>query len=92
MTAWDRGLYGTIIGMDIISTTQNQPTIVVVGATPIGATSVAQLVYEWIDCNNTAYNQILLCISPELQTTLDNTHKAAVAWIILRNKFESHNL
>ena len=31
------------------------------------------LVDEWNDRNNSTYNQILLCISPELQTTINNT-------------------
>ena len=38
-----------------------------------------------------AYNQLLLCISPELQTAIDDTDEVAKAWSILIKKFESHN-
>ena len=53
--------------------------------------SLAQLDDEWHDRNNAAYNQILLCISPELQTAIDETDKASEAWSILTRKFESHD-
>ena len=36
-------------------------------------------------------NQILLCISPELQTAIINTDEAVIAWKILTRKFESTN-
>ena len=35
------------------------------------------------------YNQLLLCISPELHTAIDATDVAANAWTILIGKFES---
>lgn len=50
-----------------------------------------QLEEEWWDKNNAAYNQILLCISPELETVIDGADQAAVAWKILVNKYESHD-
>ena len=55
-----------------------------------GNTPLTQLV-EWRNKNNVAYNQILLCISPELQTAVDDTDEASRAWGILINKYESHN-
>ena len=75
-TARDRGLYATITGKDTL---------------PILPTPTSQLSDEWNDRNNVAYNQILLCISPELQTAIDDTEYAAEAWRILTNKFESHD-
>ena len=47
-----------------------------------------QLINKWDDRNNIAYNQILLCISPELQTAIDDTEVVAEAWRILTNKFK----
>ena len=46
---------------------------------------------EWHDRNNSAYNQILLCVSPELQTAIDDTDIAHESWNILLGKFESHD-
>ena len=43
----------------------------------IGTTPLTQLIDEWTDRNNTAYIQILLCISPELQTAIDATDVAS---------------
>ena len=50
---------------------------------------LTQLIDEWTDHNDMAYNQILLCISPELQTAIDTTDVASYAWKILLKKFES---
>jgi len=72
-TVRDRGLYATIIGTDIAPTT----------------TAMTALTNEWNDRNNSSYNQILLCISPELQTAIDDTDVANEAWKILIKKFES---
>jgi gag-polypeptide of LTR copia-type len=47
------------------------------------------LIDEWDDRNNAAYNQLLLCVSPEQQTAINITEKAAEAWRILTGKFES---
>jgi len=44
---------------------------------------------EWNNKNNSSSNQILLCISSELQTAIDNTNVANEAWKILIKKFES---
>ena len=59
--------------------------------TVTGNTPLTQLVEEWHDKNNAAYNQILLCISPQLQTSIDDTDEANKAWEILVNKYESHD-
>ena len=55
----------------------------------INSVPLTQLIDEWTDRNNSAYNQLLLCISPELQTTIDATDIANVAWTLLTKKFES---
>ena len=65
-TARDRGLYATITGADILRTAQTQLVAAAAGAT----VTLAQLIDEWTDRNNTAYNQSLLCISSELQTVI----------------------
>jgi gag-polypeptide of LTR copia-type/Pol polyprotein, beta-barrel domain len=54
----------------------------------IGDTLLMKLIEEWKDHNNTAYNQILLCISPEQQTAIDITDNAANSWKILMDKFK----
>ena len=88
-TARDRGLYTNILDKDILPMATN-PNIVTVGGIPcIGTIPLAQLINKWTDHNNTTYNQILLCISPELQTTIDNTDVVSVAWKMLIKKFES---
>jgi gag-polypeptide of LTR copia-type len=58
----------------------------------VGDTLLTKLIEEWKDHNNAAYNQILLCISPEQQTAIDDTDVAAEAWTILVGKFESKDL
>ena len=88
-TARDRGLYATIIGTDLLPTTQNQTTAIVAGVTVVGTNPLAQLMDEWHDRNNATYNQILLCISSELQTAIDDTDVAANAWDNLIRKFKS---
>ena len=75
-----------IIGRDIMPTELNTSSI------STGNTPIAQLINEWDNRNNIAYNQILLCISPELQMAIDDTEEAAEAWQILTNKFESNDL
>ena len=86
-TARDRGLYANITGMDTLPTAQTQLAAIAARVT----VTLAQLVDKWTDRNNTAYNQILLCISSELQTAINGTDVAATAWSILVRKFESHN-
>ena len=54
----------------------------------VSSIPLSQLKDEWYDSNNVAYNQILLCITPELQTAIDNTNIASKVWYILINKYE----
>ena len=91
-TAHDRGLYGTILGTDLLPTVQDITSTTPEGIQHIRNISLAQGVEEWHDRNNTAYNQLLLTISPEFQTAIDATDQAAAAWTILRNEFESRDL
>ena len=49
----------------------------------------SQLIDEWTDRNDSPYNQLLLCISPEIHTAIDATDIANVAWTLLTKKFES---
>ena len=88
-TARDRGLYGIITRMDLIPRSTNPAAITTENVTCIGAILLTQLIDEWNDRNNSAYNQILLCISPELQMAIDDTNQAKVAWDIIIRKFES---
>ena len=89
--ARDRGLYTTILGTDILPT-HSDPNFTTINDIPhIGKIPLLQLVDEWHDRNNTAYNQVLLCISLELQTAINDTDEAAIAWKILTRKFELTN-
>ena len=88
-TARDRGLYATILGSDILPSPDNQIITMTENIPHIGTIPLSQLVDEWNDRNNVAYNQILLCITPELQTAIDDTDIASEAWKILTGKFES---
>ena len=90
-TSRDRGLYSTITGIDTLPSASAAHITVVAGVEHIGTISVAQLDEEWHDRNNAAYNQILLCITPELQTAIDETDRASEAWNILTRKFESRD-
>lgn len=87
--ARDRGLYSTILGTDILPSPTNQTVIMTNNIPHVGITPLSQLVDEWNDRNNVAYNQILLCITPKLQTTIDDTNVASEAWNVLTGKFES---
>ena len=89
--ARDRGLYGIIPGTDLIPRNTNPAATITDNVTYIGETPLAQLIDEWNDRNNTAYNQILLCISPELQTAINDTNQAKTALDIIIKKFESTN-
>jgi hypothetical protein len=88
-TAQDRGLYATVLSTDLIPVTTNTSVITTGGVAYIGATPLSQLIDEWNDRNNTAYNQIMPCISPELQTAIDDMDQAKDAWKIIIGKFES---
>jgi CHAD domain-containing protein len=81
-TARDRELYKIITGADPYPKATNLQTTVT-------STTLPQLQEEWDDRNNVAYSQILLCISPELQTAIENTEKCEEAWKILTKTFES---
>ena len=88
-TARDRGLYGIITGTDLIPRETSPTATVTDDIVYIGMIPLTQLIDEWNDRNNSAYNQILLCISPELQTAIDDTDQAKTAWDIIVRKFES---
>src|SRR3979490_13947 len=55
-------------------------------------TPLDQLQDEWKFRNNSTYNQLLLCISLELQTKIEDTERASEAWKILVDRFESTDL
>ena len=55
----------------------------------VSSIPLSQLKDKWYNRNNIAYNQILLCITPELQTVINDTNIASKAWYILVNKYES---
>jgi gag-polypeptide of LTR copia-type len=71
-TARDRVLYATVLGSDLIPVITD-PTVTMTASGPyIGTFPLAQLTDEWNDRNNTVYNQIIVCISPEIQMALDD--------------------
>ena len=90
-TAKLRGIYETIIGTDIMPSEISEPAKSTDTSSPSIPTSHARLISMWKDRNNVSYNQILLCISPELQTAIDKTDVTSIAWAILVKKFESKN-
>ena len=90
-TARDRGLYGIIIGTNIIPRETSPSTITTDNVIYMGTIPLTHLIDEWNDKNNPTYNQILLCISPELQTAIDDTNQAKTAWDIIVIKYESTN-
>lgn len=76
--------------MDILPVT-SLPTVTTSSGIPhIRSTPLSKLVAEWTGRNDMSYNQILLCISLELQMAIDETDVAKEAWDILVKKFESH--
>ena len=89
LAARDRGLYGTITNPDKLQDDQDPSITIVSGVKHLGGAPLTQKIEEWHDRNNAVYNQLLLCISPELQTAIDATDVAANAWMILIGKFES---
>ena len=91
-TARDRGVYDIISSTDKLPDTTNRVvTVTTAGISIIGNTPLSQLQEEWSNRNNAEYSQILLCISPELQISLDHTDKLAEAWNILKKKFKSRD-
>jgi gag-polypeptide of LTR copia-type len=80
----------TLLYLEPISSPSTHPSITTTaGIAYIGVTTLTQLIDEWNDRNNTAYNQIMLCVSPELQTAIDEMDQAKDAWKIIVGKFES---
>jgi gag-polypeptide of LTR copia-type len=88
-TARDRGLYATIAGSDVKPTEHDTSITIVGGVMHIGSVPLTEKIAEWEDRNNAAYNQILLCISSDQQTAIDETDVASRAWTIWTNRFES---
>lgn len=93
VTMRDRGLDGIILGMDLLSMINTHPIREISGLhlTIDGNIPFCNLTNEWDDYNNIAHIQILLCISLELQTAIDETINAHTTWKILVKKFESYN-
>jgi hypothetical protein len=83
------GLYRIITGNEVKPTAPAVTQTQVAGAIYPPLTPVQDLLRAWTEQNDTAYNQIILTVSSEIQSLLDDTDEAHVAWIILRNKFES---
>ena len=54
----------------------------------VSSVPLFQLKDKWYNHNNIAYNKILLCITPELQTAIDDTNITSKVWYILINKYE----
>ena len=90
-TVRDKGLYNMIRGTDIHPNYITQGKTTISGVEHIGATPVTQLIEEWSERNNAAYNQILLNLAPDQQTAIDETDSASEAWSILTGKHESHD-
>jgi gag-polypeptide of LTR copia-type/Pol polyprotein, beta-barrel domain len=88
-TARDRGLYSIILGTDKLPNEKDSNAAIASGVQHVGDVPLTQKIEQWHDRNNAAYNQLLLCISSELQSTIDVTDVAADAWMILVGKFES---
>ena len=80
-----------ITSADTLPSTSGLNTAVIGKIKVLGAIPITQLDAEWHDQNNTAYNQILLCITPKLQTAINETNRASEAWKILTQKFNSHD-
>jgi gag-polypeptide of LTR copia-type len=88
-TARDRGLYTITTDTDLLPLATDLSVTTTNNVAYIGTTPLTQLVDEWNDRNNTAYNQVMLCVSPELQMAIDDTNDVSAAWKILVKKFES---
>ena len=88
-TMSNRGLYTNILNTDKIPLTTNPQITMVNNIEHINSIPLTQLIDQWTDRNDSAYNQLLLCISPELQTAIDATDIANIAWTLLTRKFKS---
>ena len=86
--ARDRGLYSTILSTNPLPSTTNQIITMTNNIPYVSSVPLFQLKDKWYNHNNIAYNKILLCITPELQTAIDDTDIASKAWYILINKYE----
>ena len=87
----DRGLYNITTGMDKLPDGANRTiTVTTAGVSMVGNTPLLQLQEEWDDRNNAAYSQIPLCISPELQISLDHMDQSAEAWNIVFSRKSSN--
>src|SRR3979490_561390 len=83
---WKRKMVATIKEQNLykILDGTDAPPVVATSTTPLD-----QLQDEWKFRNNSTYNQLLLCISSELQTEIEDTERASEAWKILVDRFES---
>ena len=88
-TTRDRGLYTNILNTDKKPLVTNPRITMTNNITDINSIPLTQLIDEWTNRNNSAYNQLLLCISPELQTAIDATDIANITWTLLTKKFKS---
>ena len=88
-TARDRGLYTNILNTDKKPFATDPQITMTNNIAHINSVPLTQLIDEWTDRNDSPYNQLLLCISPEPQTAIDTTDIANVAWTLLTKKFES---
>ena len=80
-----------ILGTDMLPCTANQIITMTNNNPYVSSVPLSQLKDEWYNCNNIAYNQILLCITPELQTVIDDTNITSKARYILVNKYKLTN-
>jgi hypothetical protein len=91
-TVRDRRLHLVITGVDPYPDSSNQAVVrSPAGVEMVGNVPLMTLQEEWDDKNNAVYSQILLCISPELQTAIDTTIISSEVWNILLRKFESQD-
>ena len=77
-TARDRGWYTNILNTDKKPLMTDPRITMTNNIAHINSIPLTQLIDEWTERNDSAYNQLLLCISPELQTTIDATDIANI--------------
>lgn len=89
----DRQLLGIVLGTEPrpISNNISRPVTRSGSGSPQEEENSEDAIAKWDERNDVAYNQILLNISPQLQSTLDNTENAHEAWKALLDFFESDN-
>jgi hypothetical protein len=77
---------------DFIAVTKNRGLYkIITGADRMPTNTNQQEIDDWEDKNNAAYAQILLYVTPELQTAIDQTDSSEEAWKILMKKYESND-